>query len=64
MDLSFVLKIAGIGMTVAVCAQILNRAGRDEQAMLVSVAGIIIGLILLVSQMGELFALIAEAFGL
>ena len=64
MDLSFVLKIAGIGMTVAVCAQILGRAGRDEQAVLVTVAGIILGLLLLVSEMGELFSLISEAFGI
>ena len=64
MEIGFILKIAGIGMIVAVCAQVLSRAGRDDQAMLVSVAGIILGLILLVGELGELIRLITEAFGI
>ena len=64
MEIGFILKIAGIGMIVAVCAQVLSRVGRDDQAMLVSVAGIILGLILLVGEMGELIRIITEAFGI
>ena len=64
MDLSFILKIAGIGLCVAVLTQVLGRAGRDDQAMLVSIAGIIIGLLLLVGELGALVEFITEAFGL
>ena len=43
MDISLILKIAGIGMLVSVASQILSKSGRDEQAMLVTIAGIIAG---------------------
>ena len=42
MDISLIIKIAGIGILVAVAAQILSKSGRDEQATLLSIAGIII----------------------
>ena len=42
MDINLVLKIGGIGLIISVVCQILSKSGRDEQAMLVSVAGIII----------------------
>lgn len=64
MDVSFLLKIGGIGMTVAVCCQILSRIGRDDQATMVSVAGIILALFLLVDELGELFSRVGEVFGL
>ena len=40
MDVSLILKVAGVGILVAVAAQILSKSGRDEQAMLVGIAGI------------------------
>ena len=49
MDLSFILKIAGIGMIVAVVCQILSKLGKDDQSMLVSVGGIIFVLIIIYS---------------
>ena len=64
MDVSLVLKVAGVGMLVTVVAQILGKAGRDEQAMLVSVAGVIIVLLMLVSELGELIASIRRIFGI
>ena len=64
MDVYFLLKIGGIGMTVAVCCQILSRIGRDDQATMVSVAGIIVALLLLVGELGELFDSVKEVFGL
>ncbi|MBQ3901680.1 MAG: stage III sporulation protein AC, partial [Clostridia bacterium] len=48
----------------AIAHQILTRAGREEQAMLVSVAGVVIVLFLLVGRIGELFGDIKEIFGL
>ena len=64
MDADLIIKIAGIGIIVAVASQILNRSGRDEQAMLVSLAGIVVVLLLLVSRMGDLFAAVKSIFGL
>ncbi len=63
MDLSLIMKIAGIGILVAVAAQILSKTGRDEQATFVTVAGIITALVLLVGQIRELFDLIGSVFG-
>ena len=51
-------------MVVAVACQVLNKIGRDEQSTMVSVAGLIVVLILLVSELGELFSLVKDVFGL
>ena len=64
MDISLIIKIAGIGMLVSVASQILSKSGRDEQAMLVTVAGIIAALMLLISQISELFDMIVSIFGM
>lgn len=64
MDISLIMKVAGIGMIVTVVCQILNKAGRDEQATLVSLAGIVVVLLLLIGQLGTLFGTIREVFGL
>ena len=42
MDLALVMKVAGIGMIVTVCCQVLSKAGREEQATFVSLAGIVL----------------------
>ena len=64
MDISLIIKIAGIGMLVSVASQILSKSGRDEQAMLVTIAGIIAALMLLISQISDLFDMIVSAFGM
>lgn len=48
---------------VSVAAQILNKSGRDEQATLVTLAGIVAVLLMLVEQIGKLFALVCDTFG-
>ena len=63
MDVGLVLKVAGVGLLVSVALQILSRAGRDEQAMLVSLAGLILVLLLLVEEIGNLFSLVESVFG-
>lgn len=63
MDISLIIKIAGIGILVAVASQILNKTGRDEQAMFVTVAGIITALVLLISQIRDLFDMVSTVFG-
>lgn len=64
MDISFVLKMAGVGVIVTVICQMLGKAGRDEQATYVSLAGIIVALMMLVGELGELFDMIKDVFGI
>ncbi len=64
MDVSLVLKVAGMGILVSVAVQILSKNGRDEQATLVTVAGIIVVLLMLVGEMGNLFQTVRGVFGL
>jgi stage III sporulation protein AC len=63
-DISFVLKIAGIGMVVAIICQVLNKIGREEQTAMVSIAGLIVVLVLLIGELGDLFDLVKDVFGL
>ena len=64
MDISLILKVAGIGLLVSVVCQILSKSGRDEQAMLLSVVGIIIVLMVVVNQFSYLINTIKSTFGL
>ena len=64
MDISLIMKIAGVGIIVAAVCQSLSKAGRDEQATYVSIAGIIASLLILVVEMGNLFDRIKDIFGL
>lgn len=64
MNTELILKVAGIGILVTVAHQILSKSGRDEQATLVSVSGIIIVLFMLVREMGGLFDSVKSIFGL
>lgn len=64
MNVALVLKIAGIGLIVSVAHQILSKSGRDEQAMLVTVAGVIIAMLMLVGEIASLLQSIRQAFGI
>ena len=64
MDVTVILKVAGVGLIVSVVYQVLSKSGRDEQAMLVSLAGVIIVLLLIVSELSELITTIRRVFGL
>ena len=63
MDVSLILRVAGIGILVAVAAQILQKSGRDEQATLVTVAGLVGVFLLLVEEIGNLFGTVRSTFG-
>ena len=63
MDVELIFKIAAIGIIVAVLCQLLIRSGREEQAMLTSLAGLIVVLGLIVVQISSLFATIRGLFG-
>ena len=64
MELDFIMKAAGIAMTVAITCQILSRIGRDDQGTLVSLAGIIAMLVLLFGEIASLFDTIRDIFGI
>lgn len=64
MDIDLVFKIAAIGIIVAVLNQLLKRAERDEQAMMTTLAGLVVVLFMIVNQIGKLFDTIKNVFGL
>ena len=64
MEVGLILKVAGVGLLVSVATQILSKSGRDEQVTLVTVAGIVVVLLMLVEEIGALFSLIFATFGL
>ena len=63
MDISLIIKVAGVGILVSVACQLLSKSGRDEQSMLVTLAGIVVVLLLLVEEIGQLFDAIFTIFG-
>ncbi len=64
MDVDLIFKIAAIGIIVAVLNQVLIRAGREEQAMMTTLAGIIVVLMMLISEINTLFETVKSTFGL
>lgn len=63
MDISLILKIVGVGVLVSVSSVILNKSGKDEHAMMVTLAGIIVVMLMLVGEIGELFDTVQSVFG-
>ncbi len=63
MNIDLVFKIAAVGIVVAVLNQLLIRSDRADQAMLVSVAGLVVTMVLLVREINSLFDLIRTLFG-
>lgn len=64
MDVELIFKIAAIGILVSVLNQVLTRSGRDEQATMVTLAGLVVVLMLVVQKISELFELIRTLFRL
>ena len=64
MDVSLILKVTGVGLLVAICAQILQKSGKDEQAMLVTVGGLIVVMLMLVGELGSLLDAVRQIFGI
>lgn len=64
MDVDLIFKIAAIGILVAVLNQVLSRAGRDEQAMMTTLAGLVVVLMMVVRQIADLFDLVQTLFQL
>ena len=64
MDISLILKIAGIGILISVIYQILVKAGREDQAMMVTMAGMIIVLTVIIKEVSTLFDTVRKVFEL
>ncbi len=64
MNVDLIFKIAGIGIVVAILNLLLQRSGRDEQAMMTTIAGLIVVMMLLIGEIGTLFDTIREVFDL
>ena len=64
MDVDLVFKSAAIGILVAVLNILLSRAGRDEQALMTTIAGLVVVLVLVIQKISELFDLIKSLFSL
>lgn len=64
MEVDLIFKIAAIGIIVSVLNQLLVRSGREEQAMMTTLAGLVVVLMILVREISDLFALIKSLFGL
>ncbi|MDD6344629.1 MAG: stage III sporulation protein AC [Oscillospiraceae bacterium] len=64
MDIDLIFKIAGTGIIVAVLNLVLKRAEREEQAMMTTLAGLIVVLVVIVQEIGSLFDTVKTVFGL
>ena len=64
MDIDLIFKIAAIGIIVAVLNQLLIRSGREDQAMMTTLAGLVVVMMMLVRQISDLFQLVKSLFGL
>lgn len=62
MEIGFILKIAGIGIIVAVLNQVLVKTGRDDYAMLTVIAGIMVAILMLIPQMTSLVSTVKSVF--
>ena len=64
MDVDLIFKIAAIGILVAVLNQLLVRSGREEQAMMTTLAGLVVVLMMVVREIAALFTLVKTLFQL
>ena len=64
LDVDMIFKIAAIGIIVAVLNQVLIRSGREEQAMMTTLAGLIAVLMMLIGEISSLFETVKSVFGL
>ena len=64
MDVDLIFKIAAIGILVSVLNQVLSRSGRDEQATMTTLAGLVVVLMMVVQQISGLLELVKNLIGL
>lgn len=64
MEIELIFKVAGVGIIVAVLNVLLKKAERDEQALMTTLAGLIVVLMVLIQEIAELFESVRSAFGI
>ena len=62
MDIDLIFKIAAVGIIVSILNQVLVRSGREEQATMTTLAGLVVVLMILVQEIADLFALVKRRF--
>ena len=62
MDIDLIFKIAAIGIIVSILNQVLSRSGRDEQATMTTLAGLVVVLMMVVQEIADLFELVKRLF--
>lgn len=62
MDIDLIFKIAAVGIIVSILNQVLVRSGREEQATMTTLAGLVVVLMILVQEIADLFALVKRLF--
>ena len=62
MNIDLIFKIAAVGMIESILTQVLSRSGRDEQATMTTLAGLVVGLMMLAQQVADLFDLVKRLF--
>lgn len=62
MDIDLIFKIAAIGIIVSILNQVLSRSGRDEQATMTTLAGLVVVLMMLAQKIADLFDLVKRLF--
>ena len=63
MDVDLIFKVAAVGILVAELNQLLVRSGREEQAMMTTLAGLIVVMMMIIEQISRMFSLIKSTFG-
>ena len=64
MEVDLLFKIAGIGILIAVLNQVLSKAGREDQAMMITITGLIIVLMMVIEEISSLFTTVRNLFNL
>ena len=64
MDIDLIFKIAAVGIIVSILGQVLSRSGREEQATMTTLAGLVVVLMMVVEKISQLFDLVKTLFGL
>lgn len=64
MNVDLIFRIAGIGIIVAVLNLLLSKSGRDEQALMITLAGLVVVMLMLVEEIANLFTTVKSVFGL
>ena len=64
METELILKVVGVGLIVSIAYQILLKSGRDEHATLVSIAGVVLIMLMIVQEISDLFNVVIRLFGL